>query len=101
MELQDAKVLITGGTTGIGFETARLLTSKGAQVVFCGQNAERVAKAAAELGITGFTCDISDAADVERLFEKNRGHTRWAGCFDQQCRRGLFRRTGGHRPSGF
>ncbi len=70
MELQHAKVLITGGTTGIGFETARLLTSKGAQVVFCGQNAERVAKAADELGITGFTCDISDAADVERLFEK-------------------------------
>lgn len=70
MELQNAKILITGGTTGIGFETAKLLASKGANVVFCGQSAERVAKATHELGVTGINCDVSNEQEVDRLFEK-------------------------------
>lgn len=69
MELHNAKILITGGTTGIGFQTARLLKSKGAKVVFCGQNAERVEKAASGLGIKGIVCDVSKEADIEDLFK--------------------------------
>jgi len=68
MNINEAKVLITGGSTGIGFETARLLKSQGAQVVICGRTAETLNKAAAELDVFAVQADVSLEEDVERLF---------------------------------
>ncbi|OBI92545.1 SDR family NAD(P)-dependent oxidoreductase [Mycobacterium asiaticum] len=50
MELQSQTALITGGTAGIGLETARLFAAQGAEVVVSGRNDERGAKAVAEIG---------------------------------------------------
>ena len=69
MDISIAKVLLTGGSTGIGYETAKLLRAHGATVVICGRNEATIQKAAQELDVIGFAADISDEADLAKLFE--------------------------------
>jgi NAD(P)-dependent dehydrogenase (short-subunit alcohol dehydrogenase family) len=47
--LQHKVALITGGTTGIGLETARLFLAEGAKVILTGKNPDTLAKVRAEL----------------------------------------------------
>ena len=68
MEIKNSKVIITGGTTEIGFETAKLLRSMGAEVVICGRTEEKVNAAAKELDVFGVKADVSIETDVEHLF---------------------------------
>lgn len=69
MDIKNAKILITGGSSGIGYETARLLRSNGAGVVICGRNEESIKKAATELDVFGTKADVANEADLERLFD--------------------------------
>lgn len=69
MDLNGAKILITGGTTGIGYETAKLLQSKGANIVICGRQQEKVDKIATELGVLGIQADVALESDIEKMFE--------------------------------
>lgn len=70
MDLTTAKVIITGGSTGIGYETARKLISKGAKVVICSRNKSDLEKAAQEIGAIGIQADISNEAGVKSLFKE-------------------------------
>ena len=70
MQLDGARVLITGGATGIGRATAEKLIAGGAKVVICGRREDVTLEAARELGATGVACDVSDEASVEALFER-------------------------------
>lgn len=61
-------VLITGGSAGIGFATAKLLTEKGNHVIITGRNQERLNAAAAKLSnITAIACDVTNEEDVRAL----------------------------------
>jgi 3-oxoacyl-[acyl-carrier protein] reductase len=69
MNLKNAKVLITGGTSGIGYETAHRLKLAGAQVVITGRNGENLFKASTELGVHRIQADVSIEADAIRTVE--------------------------------
>ena len=56
--------LITGANKGIGYETARQLLELGHDVYVGGRDAERGAKAAAELGARFVQLDVTDDASV-------------------------------------
>ena len=69
MELQGKAALITGGTTGLGLETARRLLQEGARVVVTGRTAELGERATEELSRLGdaayVRADAADPAQVE------------------------------------
>ena len=69
MELKNAKVLVTGGSSGIGLATAKRLASAGAKVAICGRNGERLRAAAKSAGAVAIEADVSREADVARLVE--------------------------------
>ena len=69
MDISTAKALVTGGSSGIGLETARLLRARGAQVAICGRDEERVKRAAEEIGAMPIAGDVSVEADVVRMVQ--------------------------------
>lgn len=69
MDIKTAKVIVTGGSSGIGYETAKLLRAQGAEVVICGRNEEKIQQAAKELDVFGIPADVSIEADVKNLFD--------------------------------
>lgn len=67
--LAGKKSVITGGTSGIGLETARQFLLQGAEVIVTGRNRERLDQAVHELGdgAHGVVADVSSNADLEAL----------------------------------
>ena len=67
-KIQDKIALITGGTSGIGAETARLFIKEGAKVVISGRSEEKGTRLAGELGENAFYClsDITKEEDIEK-----------------------------------
>lgn len=63
--------VITGGASGIGAATARLLAREGAHIVLADLNDNGGHSIAADLGPTALAvkCDVSSAADVEALIK--------------------------------
>ncbi len=70
MDLKTAKVLVTGGSSGIGYATAQMLRDRGAAVAICGRKADAVDRAAAELGAVGIVADVSREDAVTRMIER-------------------------------
>ena len=67
MRLEDVRALVTGGSSGIGYEVARVLGAAGAKVAISGRNEVRLREAAAATGATAIPGDVSVEADCVRM----------------------------------
>lgn len=70
MEFKDAVILITGGSLGIGKQTAKDLTEQGAKVIITGRNKERIEAAASSIGAYPLVADVSIEKDVLSTYEE-------------------------------
>jgi len=69
MDLKNAKALVTGGSSGIGKETARQIIEAGGQAVIAARSRERLEKAAEEIGAVPVQCDVGVEEEVVNLVE--------------------------------
>jgi 3-oxoacyl-[acyl-carrier protein] reductase len=66
--LRDRVCLVTGSTTGIGLETARLLAAEGGRVAVCGRGSERVEEARRAVSASlGIVADLSEPGAPDAL----------------------------------
>ena len=72
MKLSNKIVLVTGGTSGIGLEAARLFREEGATVIIVGQNPARLQSVTGQLGdsVTVLAGDVSKPAAVESIIKQ-------------------------------
>jgi NAD(P)-dependent dehydrogenase (short-subunit alcohol dehydrogenase family) len=70
MSLKDARVLVIGGGSGIGYAVAEGALAEGAKVMVATSSAERSKAAAEQLGqgAAGKALDVTDEAAVEAFF---------------------------------
>jgi uncharacterized oxidoreductase len=70
MNITKKTVLVTGGGSGIGYATAKLLSEKGNKVIISGRNAEKLERAAKELRVDYIVGDVTDAGSVNSLIKR-------------------------------
>lgn len=71
-QLHESTVIVTGGSSGIGYACVELLLEAGARVAFCGRNEDRLRSAEARLRerfpearLLAQVCDVLDASSVQ------------------------------------
>ncbi|MBU2051758.1 SDR family oxidoreductase [Patescibacteria group bacterium] len=64
MKLKDKRVLITGGSSGLGLALAKQLIAKHCQVHICARHKSQLKKA------TAWQCDVADYKQVEAMIKK-------------------------------
>jgi len=84
LNLENKRVLVTGGSRGIGFEVAKHFLQEGARVVISSRGKEQLLKAEAELvsmygeeRVSIYVCDFTEASAVDNFAEYIEGH--WSG----------------------
>ena len=71
MKLSGKIALVTGGSRGIGFATAKILSENGATVVITAKNSERLKKSTLEIpNSIGIVADIRNKDDVKNVINK-------------------------------
>jgi NAD(P)-dependent dehydrogenase (short-subunit alcohol dehydrogenase family) len=70
MLLTGKKVVIVGGSSGIGLATAELAKREGAAVIVASRNAARLDAVAEKLNAIAIATDVTDDASVENLFRR-------------------------------
>jgi NAD(P)-dependent dehydrogenase (short-subunit alcohol dehydrogenase family) len=71
--LSGKRVVVIGGSTGVGFAVAEAAKAEGANVIIGSSQPDKVAAAVKQLGAGGFVVDVSDEANVAAFFEKVGG----------------------------
>lgn len=77
---KEKTVLISGGTSGLGFAAAKQMIQDGHHVVICGRSKKTLSRAIKDLShfseqpalIHGFQCDVADHDQVRKMGEKLR-----------------------------
>ena len=66
--LAGKKIVVVGGSSGIGLSTAELARKEGAEVIVASRNAERLKAAADRIGATAIPTDVTNDDSVVNLF---------------------------------
>src|SRR5437879_1579479 len=72
--IKGRRAIVTGGSSGIGFETARLFLEEGVRVLITGRNADKLEKARGQLAKTGgemyaLVADMSKEDNIRRMVD--------------------------------
>lgn len=71
MNLSENTILITGGTSGIGFEMAKEFLKKNNKVIITGRNDQRLQQVKEKLeGVVAIKSDISSLEDIKALYQR-------------------------------
>ncbi len=68
MMLAGKKVVVVGGSSGIGLSTAELCKREGAEVIIASRNAGRLDQVADKLNVIGIPADVTSDESVANLF---------------------------------
>lgn len=72
MSLQGIRVLVTGGSRGIGRALCEALRDAGCEVLACGRDAEALADLERDTAVRGLTCDVTVEGAADTLLEAVR-----------------------------
>ena len=74
MTVHDHRIVIVGGTSGIGLATAKLFANQGASVTVIGRDAAKLEEAVQTIGgdVNGEAADASDRRNMEAVFGRLR-----------------------------
>lgn len=70
MQIKNSAVIISGGASGMGAATAKLLSSLGAKVTILDLNASAGEELAREINGLALTCDVTNPQNLEDAIEK-------------------------------
>jgi len=71
LKLTGKVALVTGGSRGIGFAIAKILSDNGASVVITSKNSEKIKQAEAKISNSfGITCDIKKKNEVQNVLDQ-------------------------------
>ncbi|MGE3988839.1 SDR family oxidoreductase [Pseudorhodoplanes sp.] len=70
MSINNKKVVVVGGSSGIGYATAAMAKKNGADVVIASRPGQRLESAAKALGIKAVAADVTSDEAVENLFRE-------------------------------
>ncbi|HET8748324.1 MAG TPA: 3-hydroxyacyl-CoA dehydrogenase [Ramlibacter sp.] len=70
MEIQGKAFIVTGGASGLGEGTARMLAAAGGKVVIADMQVEKGEAVAREIGATFVKCDVTQEADGQAVVAK-------------------------------
>ena len=93
MDLKNAKILLTGGSLGIGKEAAKLLVDAGAKVAITGRDRDRLAAAARDTGAFPIVADVARIEDIDRTYEVFLGEFGGIDCLINNAGVGRFHKA--------
>jgi len=70
MEIRGHAAIVTGGGSGLGGATARMLAAAGAKVAIFDVNQQAAAEVAIDINGLAIKCDVADSASTEAAFAK-------------------------------
>jgi len=70
MDIRGQAALVTGGGSGLGAATARMLAEAGAKVALLDVNAKAAAEVAIDINGIAIACDVADSASTEAAIAK-------------------------------